>query len=288
MSTQEPPKSEHPSTYFVEDRSNQQEMARLLVQDRMLTAGMGGVLTEQADPASLRRVLDVGCGTGGWLVETAKAYPTISQLNGVDVSNLMLDFARTQAEAEGVSERVEFRQMDALRMLEFPNGFFDMVNQRLGISYVRTWDWPKLLQEFGRVTRSEGIIRITESNLGESNSAAQMQLGKVLLEAFYRSGHLFSAQADSVINRLPALLKQYGFQQVQMRASTLEYRAGTPEWTLFTEDMRQLYQTLLPFFRKWAQVPDNYQELYQQTLYDIQQPDFVATLRVLTVWGINP
>ena len=69
---------------LVLDRSNQQEMTRLEIQDRMLTNSMGGVLPEVADPSLLRRVLDVGCGPGGWLFETARTYPTIEQL----ISNL--------------------------------------------------------------------------------------------------------------------------------------------------------------------------------------------------------
>lgn len=60
------PKQEHPSTYFVQDRSNQEEFDRLVIQDRMMTTSMGGVLPEQSDPSLFQRVLDVGCGTGGW------------------------------------------------------------------------------------------------------------------------------------------------------------------------------------------------------------------------------
>jgi hypothetical protein len=35
------PKREQPSTYFVEDRANQDELNRLRAQDQMLTASMG-------------------------------------------------------------------------------------------------------------------------------------------------------------------------------------------------------------------------------------------------------
>jgi len=53
-------------TYFVQDRSNQKELQRLIVQERMITEAMGGVLPEQQDPTRLQRVLDIGCGPGGW------------------------------------------------------------------------------------------------------------------------------------------------------------------------------------------------------------------------------
>src|SRR5262249_16223371 len=109
MSNPAGPKREYASTYFVQDRSNQEEMVRLEIQDKMLTMGMGGVLPELPDPTGLRRVLDVGCGTGGWLIETAKAYPMIEKLIGGDISATMMESARTQAKAEHLHERVEFR-----------------------------------------------------------------------------------------------------------------------------------------------------------------------------------
>ena len=53
----------------------------------------------------------------------------------------------------------------------------------------------------------------------------------------------------------------------------------------FAEDVRHLFRTGLPFFRKWTHVPDDYEVIYQQALKDMQAPDFVATWNVLTAWG---
>src|SRR5215469_2794042 len=186
MSTPTNPRPEHPSTYFVQDRSNEEELSRLQTQDQMVTTSMGGVLPEQPNPAIFQRVLDVGCGTGGWLIEAARTYATMSLLVGVDVSGKMVEYARAQAAAQQVSDRVQFATMDALRMLEFPTDYFDLVNQRTGASYLRTWDWPKLLQEFQRVTRPGGVIRVTESALiTESSSQGLIRLNQVFIEAFY-------------------------------------------------------------------------------------------------------
>lgn len=88
----EPLSCEHPSTYVVQDRSSQPEVERLQLQDGFLTAGMGGVWPEQSDPSGFRRVLDVGCGTGGWLIETARHCPQVELLAGVDVSRSMVDY----------------------------------------------------------------------------------------------------------------------------------------------------------------------------------------------------
>jgi ubiquinone/menaquinone biosynthesis C-methylase UbiE len=289
MSTPTDPRREHPSTYFVQNRSDEEELTRVMIQDRLVTANMGGVLAEQPDPAIFRCVLDVGCGTGGWLMEAAKTYPAIPLLVGVDVSGRMVEYARAQAEAQQVSDRVQFGAMDALRMLEFPTDYFDLVNQRFGVSYLRTWDWPKLLQEFQRITRSGGVVRVTEGDfIVQSPSPALTRLFELALDAFYRAGHYFTPESNGVTGELARLLKRYGLQNVQTRVHMVEYQAGTVEGQLFYEDMRHFFRTALLFFRKWGRVPEDYETIYQQALNEMQQPDFVATSSLLTAWGTKP
>ena len=67
--------SDSAGTYLVQDRSNQEELKRLIVQERMVTDLTGGVLPEQPDPTRFRRVLDIGCGPGVRIIDTAEAYP---------------------------------------------------------------------------------------------------------------------------------------------------------------------------------------------------------------------
>jgi ubiquinone/menaquinone biosynthesis C-methylase UbiE len=279
------PKREHPSTYVVQDRSNQEELNRLQIQDHLFTANMGGVLAEQPDPTIFSRVLDVGCGTGGWLIELAQTMPTCKVLVGVDASRAFVEYARAQAEAAHVSDRVEFHLADALRMLEFPSSFFDLVNHRAGMGWLRTWDWPKLLDEYQRVCSSGGVVRITEPEWAVSNSPALSHLSELIVQAFYQAGYLFTPTRDGLTSKLASLLQQHGLQQGQTRVSTLQYHAGTPEWQRFFEDIKLVFRTVLPFLQKWVQVPDDYEKLCQQALDEMQQPDFVATLDMLTAWG---
>lgn len=280
------PRQEHPSAYFVQDRSSEDEMTRLQIQDEMLTTSMGGVLPEQPDPGRFQSVLDVGCGTGGWLIETAKAYPNMSHLVGVDVSKRMIDYARAQAEAQHVSDRMEFRVMDALRMLEFPDHSFDLVNQRLGASFLRTWEWPKILSEYRRVSQPDGVIRVTEADfLAGTSSPAFEQLNQLFLEAYHQSGRYYTPDGNAVISQLARILYQHTDTAVQTRSYILEYRSGTPEGLQFVENQKRIFRTALPFLRKWLRVPANYDEIYQQMLTEMQEPNFVASWELLTAWG---
>src|SRR6202012_565061 len=113
-----------------------------------------------------------------------------------------------------------------------------------GQSWLRTWDWRKLLQEYKRVTRPDGIIRVTESNIiVESTSPALTRLYELGLSALDQSGHLFGTKNDHLDKELTRLFENHGFQHVQTQAHVLEYRGATPERDYFMDDMRQLFRT---------------------------------------------
>ncbi len=284
----DPSKREHPSTYMVQDRANKEELARLRLQDTMLTADMGGLLPEQPDPVSFHQVIDVGCGTGNWLIECAHAFPQMRLLAGIDVSRSMIEAAKAQAMEAGVGNRVEFRVMDALLMIQYPKNTFDIVNHRLNFSYLRKWDWPNILQEYQRIAKIGGIVRITEPNIfSESNSEAFNQLADLVLDAFWHAGHLFTPDRDGVINVLPDMLHQQGLTNVQSRLITVEYTAPRPSFSSFVESNRLVFRTIRPFLQKWTKLPDNYEQLMQQAVADMAHPGFEANFQLLTVWGTN-
>ncbi len=285
MSMSKNARDEHPSTYVVQDRSNKEEMNRLRMQDEMATTSMGGVLPEHADPTHLESVLDIGCGTGGWLIQVARTYPNIARLVGVDVSQKMLDYARAQAAASKESRRADFQVMDILRKLDFADASFDLINQRFAMTYLRTWDWANVLSEHQRVVRPGGIIRLTECNIPVSNSSALNRCNDLIIEALTQAGHFSSPERDNVINGLAARLQQAGMRDIQTRLYTIDYRAGTPQGQIFIEDGKHILRTFQPFLRKWTRVPEDYDTLCQQAIYDMQQPDFAGTWKLLTAWG---
>jgi ubiquinone/menaquinone biosynthesis C-methylase UbiE len=198
----------------------------------------------------------------------------------------MVEYGQALAKEQGVSDRVEFSVMDALRTLEFPTGSFDLINQRLGWSYLRTWEWPNLLQEYQRVTQPGGVIRITETAaFGETSSPALNQLYDIARDAFFHAGHLFSNDPQGITNKLAELLHQQGIQNVQTRPVRIDM--GSAMTDTGKEDIKLFLQTALPFLQKWSQVPKNYDQLRQTAQEEMEQSDFTAKWEMVTFWGTN-
>ncbi len=279
---------EQPNTYAIQDVAKN-EVLRLQLLDRTATVGMGGVLSEQPASLSLQRVLDVGCGTGGWLIALAQQHPEIPMLIGVDAHRPLIEYARSQAEAAGVSARVEFHIADALRMLEFPTDYFDLVNHRFAWSWLRTWDWPKLLQEYQRVARPDGIVRITEATtaIAPPSFPAYNVLARLVMEAMSASGQAFHEgmhASEAIFGALPSLLQKHELEDVQMRTYHIEHRADETG-RIFFEINKLSFQNVLPFLRKWIRLPDDYDRCLQEMLQEIQRPDFILNWEVTTIWG---
>ncbi len=276
---------EHPSTYIVQDRSNEEEIQRLQIQDRLFTELVGGVLPEQPDPTRFESVLDVACGTGGWLIEVAKTYPHIARLVGVDVSAKMIDHARAQAEAAGMSGRVHFQTGDALRALDFPKDHFDLVNLRFGISWVRKWDWPGLISEFQRVARPEGIVRITESSTWQCNLPATARILEFSPLALHAANHLFEPGPRGVIDYFPQQMSKYGIMDVKTKEYSIAFHKDPETLRTFAEDLQIIARTAAPFVKKWVKFSEDYDTLYKQMVQEMERPDFEATGSIVTAWG---
>src|SRR5437588_5676239 len=100
--------NEKENAYFNDPESGA-EMARLTDQDRLLTKGMGGLFPERSDLSSIQRILDIGCGPGGWTLDVAYTYPD-KEVVGIDISQTMINYARARARVQGL-DNASFRVM---------------------------------------------------------------------------------------------------------------------------------------------------------------------------------
>ena len=102
------------------------------------------------------RALDLGCGEGAdavWLAE--RGWNVVA----VDVSETALGRAREAASSRGVSDRIEFIQLDLSD--GFPDGTFDLVSSQFLHSTIRL-DRTTILAKAARAIRPGGLLVIVD------------------------------------------------------------------------------------------------------------------------------
>jgi ubiquinone/menaquinone biosynthesis C-methylase UbiE len=123
----------------------------------------GDILFQGFAEAALRmgvrqgRVLDVGTGSGRIAIRLARLNPAL-QIEGIDLSNSMLELARTNATRAGVAN-VHFSLGDA-KQIPFADGTFDLV-----ICHQLLHQLPDpiiALREVNRVAKAEGGILVRD------------------------------------------------------------------------------------------------------------------------------
>jgi phosphatidylethanolamine/phosphatidyl-N-methylethanolamine N-methyltransferase len=98
------------------------------------------------------RILEIGVGTGLSL----PLYPASCHVTGIDITDAMLDRARSRMVRSG-QDNVELRRMDA-RDLKFPDGSFDAVVAPYVVSVVP--DPSRVMAEAARVCRPGGVVAV--------------------------------------------------------------------------------------------------------------------------------
>lgn len=278
------------NTYLINAESAL-EMARLLDQDRVMTKGMGGVLPEQedADLPGVSRILDVGCGPGGWVNEVAQQYPRV-EVTGIDISKNTINYAKAHAQVRKLNN-AHFVVMNALQPLEFPDASFDMVNMRTVVGFVPFAQWIPYLTECKRVLRTGGILRLTEGEYGFTNKPMLEQFMALLNIAQQKAGRSFSPTGHTagMITMLRPLLKQIGMQNIQSKPHIIDYSFDMEAHEEGLEDIKfalELVQPLLIGTR--VITSEAYAEMHAQVLEEIQAEDFSGLTIMLTVWGEKP
>ncbi|MEO6890611.1 MAG: class I SAM-dependent methyltransferase [Ktedonobacteraceae bacterium] len=271
------------------DSENATEMARLMLQDRFLTQAMGGSLAERQDVATMHRVLDVGCGPGGWVLDVAFAYPTVKVV-GIDVSRIMVTYGRAQAWAQGL-DNARFQMMDVCEPLAFPDQHFDLINIRLLASVLPTQAWSPLIQACRRLLRPGGILRLTEAENGVTTSAAWERIGGLCMQAMRQSGHSFAPGGSQVAitPMLRPFLVDAGFQDIEERAHVLNFSAGTPAHVAVCQNFLILLDLLRPAVIELGLTSDEeWSTLCHEATIDSLSSAFRALWFLLTAWGRVP
>ena len=102
-------------------------------------------------------VLDIGFGTGKSVLAIARSVGEKGRVYGIDLSEGMHRIANNRIENAGLSERVDLRRGDAVK-LPFEDNAFDAVFTSFTLELFDIPEIPIVLQECKRVLQSSGRI----------------------------------------------------------------------------------------------------------------------------------
>lgn len=262
------------------------EMVRLTEQDRHITKGMGGLLPELPDLASINTVLDVACGPGGWALDLAQAYSHM-QVHGIDIDEGMIGYATVQARAGGL-DNVTFWVMNALEPLDFPDNAFDLVTARFLVGFVPPAAWAKVITEMWRVLRPGGTIRWTEQEWTGTNSRGFEQAEGYTLQAMRRAGQLLSPDErhTGITPLMRRMLHDTGFVNIREVAHALDFSAGTEAQRAIAQDLWMGELLLQPFqLALGVATQEELDYLQQQMQIEMLSDEFYGILFLLTALG---
>lgn len=212
------------NTYLM-DIHNDTELARLQLQESLFNEIID-TFPPQFVPGAGKRILDLACGPGGWLLKVVQAYPEMSGI-GVDLSSQMIRYARAQAEARGLA--VQFSIMDILKSWNFPDAYFDLVNARFINGMLPVVGWSRLFEECWRVLRPGGVVRHTEfAHVSTPNSPSAEKLTMLTYTAIHKAGQMFSPYAMGANAILAQTLKTVGFTNIAIMPYLVDFSYGTP------------------------------------------------------------
>lgn len=107
--------------------------------------------------------LDVGCGSGALAIAVAKRNPqgTVTGIDrwGAEYASFSKKLCEDNARSEGVAERTDFAQGDALK-LDFQDGTFDAVTSNYVYHNIPSRDRQAILMETLRVLKRGGTFAI--------------------------------------------------------------------------------------------------------------------------------
>ena len=273
------------NTYII-DTESAAEMARLIDQSRCMNEAMGSLFPDKIDPSSIHTVLDVACGPGEWVQEVASLYPHMT-LVGIDISNLMIKFAAQRARIQKLTN-ASFQVMDARTLLTLANGAFDLVNARFMAAFLPRNEWPRVIQEFARLTRAGGTIVLTETDIfaqDSTNSPAIEELNGLCREAVYKAG-LYSSTGTLVTSVMEQFLLDAGCRDIQKKWHTLDFSAGTAALPVIYSNLSFALKLVQPFLLKMVKTTQEHLDaLYEQGMQEMMSDDFRAGTKFLTVWG---
>ena len=267
---------------YIADASDPLEIARLLRQDRLATKYMG-LFSQGVEVLTLRTILDIGCGPGGWALDVAQQYPH-THVVGIDIEPALIEAARGYAQAES-TENVTFLQKDARQPLPFAEGWFDYIQIRFAQAFLNHETWKNLLCECSRVLRPGGTIRVADYEFEVSTSLANDQLADLLSRALWQTKRTFSQTGHSygIAPALRQLLVEQKFVGLKLYAHAFDVSYQAEDFRGWFENFAILNRSIKNFLVKSGLISsEEHDRLFDRAMNEMQREGYCGVVFLLS------
>jgi ubiquinone/menaquinone biosynthesis C-methylase UbiE len=282
-----PEQSSMPENGYVLDPESATEMARLMLQDRLINEMVGGLFPEREELDGIDSILDIGCGPGGWALDVARSYPK-KEITGIDISDMMLTYANEQKKLHAL-ENISFKKMDARQKLQFSDQSFALVNIRAATGYISRRTWPLLLKECARITQTGGILRITEADrVGLTNSAPFEKYSHYLAHLISKMEYGFAVDTYTagMSPVLGKLLQDAGYNDIQVGSYVLDFSYGTKFYPIQLQNLEITFQSLQSrLIEMGIATQEELESLYESVIQDMGSKTFCGVMYLVTFRG---
>ncbi|WPH04022.1 Hypothetical protein R9X50_00690600 [Acrodontium crateriforme] len=216
------------TTYILPRDAPEEE--RLNFQHALLTKTFGGLYRAPLDPSHVRRVLDIGCGTGNWAIDYAKQNPN-AQVIGFDVTG-----SPEWNTAPPNCTLIEANGEDDSAWVSFGDKF-DYIHARLIVVSIR--NWPSLFEKISNHLTSGGWCEIQDLQFPTHclNGSTSAESKVVAWGHLMSSGMRKFGLDPNAINHFPQQMQHVGL----VNAKTDEFKMMSGPWA-DTEHDRELGQ----------------------------------------------
>jgi SAM-dependent methyltransferase len=194
----------------------------------VLVAPFGRLSLDAGDVAPGEWILDAGCGTGATVLELAARTGPSGRVVGVDISEVMLDRARSRVAEAGLGT-VELVRADA-QVAALPAGAFHLVHSRFGVMFFA--DPVAAFANLRSALRPEGRLAFVCWQAPDHNPWFSVPIAAVsgILEVPPAPGPGAPspfALADAGVTR--AILERAGFSEIAVEGRERPVRLAGPD-----------------------------------------------------------